>query len=133
MNKNYLLLLIITVVQIYSCKKSGMDNSVMHVSTGPDVYVAGYANGCVYWKNDSAVSLPWCGETVGINVSGNDVYVGGTAAKVGAAYLLAAYWKNGSLVYLTDGSNVALANSIYVSGNDVYVSGYESNGTHNVA
>ncbi len=34
---------------------------------------------------------------------------------------------------LTNGSNHAKANSVYVSGTDVYVAGYESNGTKSVA
>ncbi len=72
MKKNYLLLLVILIVQTYSCKKSGM---VSTISTGPDVYVAGSANGlAVYWKNDSAVFLGGT-NLIGIYVSGNDVYV----------------------------------------------------------
>ena len=38
---------------------------------------------------------------------------------------VAALWKNGTVQYLTDGSNLACAMSVYVSGNDVYVAGWE--------
>ncbi len=37
----------------------------------------------------------------------------------------AVYWKNESLVFLTDGTKPAVANSILVSGTDVYVGGAE--------
>jgi hypothetical protein len=118
MNKNYFLLLVIINVQTYSCKKSTMDNSIQH--TGPDVYVAGSWNGLgVYWKNDSAVFLGG-NDLVGIYVSGNDVYVAGSANVAAAAY-----WKNDSLVRMPDGSTPVFVNSMFVSGNDVYLAGVE--------
>ena len=40
---------------------------------------------------------------------------------------VATIWKNGKAQYLTDGSYLALANSVYVSGSDVYVAGWEYN------
>ena len=54
-------------------------------------------------------------------VSG-DVYVAGYAGG-------AAYWKNGTLVSLTNGNIRANANDIAISGSDVYVAGWENNGT----
>ena len=126
MNKNYFLLLILLIIQTYSCKKSTEDNSSMHIGVAPNVYVAGFENGlAVYWKNDSAVNLGGGVELNGISVSGNDVYVAGTADKTGFLNTVAAYWKNDSLVTLSDGSNQISANSIFVSGNDVYVAGSE--------
>jgi hypothetical protein len=38
---------------------------------------------------------------------------------------MATYWKNGSEIDLTDGTNAASINSIFVSGNDVYTAGGE--------
>ncbi len=46
---------------------------------------------------------------------------------------VAKYWKNGTVVALTDGAQMAQANAIVISGIDVYVAGYEGNGTNNVA
>ncbi len=111
MNKNYFLLLILFIVQNYSCKKSTIDNTAMHIGTVPDVYVTGSANGlAVYWKNDSVVYLPEGGDAVDIYVSGNDVYVGGTSFETGL-FPFAAYWKNDTLVMMSDGSNEAIVTS----------------------
>jgi hypothetical protein len=72
-----------------------------------------------YLKNGVSVNLGY-GSPTSITVSGNDVYVAGR--KSGRAV----YWKNGTEVFLTDGSiGDAVARSITVSGTDVYVAGYE--------
>jgi hypothetical protein len=63
-------------------------------------------------------------------VNGNDFYIGGTeTATPGDVNALAKYWKNGTPVVLTTGSNTAqaVALSVFVSGNDVYAAGYEYN------
>lgn len=49
----------------------------------------------------------------------SDVYV------VGSEGFVATLWKNGVAQNLTDGTNPAGAESVYVSGNDVYIAGYE--------
>jgi hypothetical protein len=53
-----------------------------------------------------------------------DVYVAGYEIN-GSGKNVAMYWKNGTVVKLTDGSRDAVANSIFVDGNDVYAAGYQ--------
>jgi len=50
-----------------------------------------------------------------------NVYVAGVQYKDG---VVATVWKNGVAQYLTNGTNEAVAYSIYVSNDDVYVAGY---------
>ncbi|WP_271766729.1 cadherin domain-containing protein [Aquimarina algiphila] len=62
--------------------------------------------------------------TITINVTNIvDVYAAGYENKGGDD--IATFWKNGEAISLTDGSNEAKANSVFVSGDDVYVAGYE--------
>ncbi len=58
-----------------------------------------------------------------------NIYVAGSEGGV------AQYWKNRSLVNLSNGQNTGHATSIYVSGNDVYVAGQEylGGGIHQIA
>ena len=60
-----------------------------------------------------------------------DVYISGYVIQNNIP--IATYWKNKEAVYLTDGSQPANANSVWVNQSDVYVAGYVSNGTNNVA
>jgi hypothetical protein len=46
---------------------------------------------------------------------------------------VAKYWKDGTAVSLTNGTQNAYANTVFVAGTDVYAGGYENNGTKNVA
>jgi hypothetical protein len=106
--------------------------------SGSDVYVAGVVidqngNGIArYWKNGNPVDLTdgsTNAYTTSIVVSGDDVYVAGVVDEEFDAYSnviksTAAYWKNGTLVKLSDGTGVAKSTSIAVSGTDVYVAGY---------
>ncbi len=62
-----------------------------------------------------------------ITVSGKDVYAAGAEFKDGN-FFVAKYWKNGSAVSITDGTNYSMANSIAVQGNDIYLAGMELKG-----
>jgi hypothetical protein len=78
-----------------------------------------------YWTNDVPVALT-CGsfyaETSGIAVQNGDVYVSGSLCTVVAPECnVAAYWKNGTAVPLTQAEPSA-ASGIALSGANVYVS-----------
>jgi len=66
-----------------------------------------------------------------VPVPPSDVYVAGWEDN--GTNDVAKVWKNGVATSLTNGSNDAYANSVYVSGADVYVAGTEDNGTNDVA
>ncbi len=100
------------------------------VVSGSDVYLAGN-KGTVpeYWKNGTSVMLNEPnGKAMALTVSGSDVYVAvekNFSPSTTPAPSIAAYWKNGIEVKLTDGSVPAYPTGIAVSGNDVYVCGVE--------
>ena len=48
-----------------------------------------------------------------------------TVYTAGCIGIAAVYWKNDTPIYLTDGTDIAWARSIYVVGNDVYAAGEE--------
>ena len=127
-----------TRVILSDVSKSSQANSI--VVSGNNVFVAGAeSNGIYYvakyWKNGESVNLT--DGTVdaianSIAVLGNDVYV--TGFNGGTPYPAAPdeignhafYWKNGKIVYLSEGAVPATsseATAVFVSGNDVYVSG----------
>lgn len=70
-------------------------------------------------------------EPLNLSVYLNEVYVAGFESN--GSKLVAKLWKNGVAQNLTDGSNNANANSVYVSDNDVYVAEVEFNGSNNLA
>lgn len=100
------------------------------VVSGGDVYVAGFAYGnrvdARCWKNGVSQPLASGGATstiaVSCFISGSDVYVAGWVFNLNGQPV-AAYWKNGDLVLLTDGTSPCMAESIFVTGHDVYVAG----------
>ncbi len=53
-----------------------------------------------------------------------DIYVAGATVNVAADAGLAAYWKNGALIMLENGTQNSLARAIVVSNGDVYVAGF---------
>lgn len=89
--------------------------------SGSDVYVVGWQNignysRAILWKNGSPTTLTTgdlASAAMSVCLHGNDVYVAGYTWKVGGVYV-AAYWKNGVRVDLTDGSSPAIAYSLGV-------------------
>lgn len=59
----------------------------------------------------------------GANPPGLDVYVAGGTNNGSGQTPIAQYWKNGTPVPLSDGTNYAITSCIAVSGSDVYVGG----------
>jgi hypothetical protein len=95
-----------------------------------DVHVVGWErNGegwsiAKVWKNGKPRPLSdQPSVATAIAVSDGDVYVAG-AVRFGSV-AAAVYWKNGTLVQLTDGAREAFGEGIAVSGSDVYVVGHE--------
>ena len=112
--------------------------------SGSDLYVVGYQQSpttalpmATIWKNGTPTTLTAGTVSVGVLnavfVAENDVYVAGYEQEdyyhVGPSF--AKYWKNGVAIKLSTVSSGATG--IAVFGNDVYVSGWENNGSYNVA
>lgn len=106
-----------------------------------NVYVVGFINSdltwqylprtAVLWKNGIIQNLEMPAATLrsearAVFVSGNDVYVAGRHQKAWENWV-ACVWKNGKVINVTDGSNMARLYDIYVLGNDIYATGYEIN------
>jgi hypothetical protein len=130
--KLLMLLGIITVIN--SCKKS---NQIVEAK---NIYIAGSESKgnvavATYWKNGVATHLT--DGTKGaiaysINVSGNDVYVGGIEQDVPSGNAIIKYWKNGMPTTLSMGP-LAEFGSMTVVGNDVYVCGNEIDNAKHIA
>jgi hypothetical protein len=117
------------------------DSSTINIATSITVsergtYVTGFEVGndstrAKYWFNGSPVYLPGDVNDAAfaelIVVSGNDVYIGG---EIGGRIV---YWKNGNLVYVTDGTYRDLLTSMAVSGSDVYLAGNEYHQSKSIA
>lgn len=110
------------------------DSTTIYVSGGvftEDTLTGWQIIHAMYWRNgkpfllDNNSSLSTC-----IEVSGNDIYVGGAMARPGG-YDAATYWKNGSVVTLTDGKANARINSLSIQGTDVYAAGWITVGNGN--
>ena len=127
------------LLSLGACTKSG------NGASADNVYVAGAVlNGpkpeAKSWKNDILTPLSdSLSYGTAIVVSGNDVYVGGYETNDGISTSM--YWKNGSPILLTDGTdsgyraapNGYFPKTIDVSGTDVYVAGFSRYGNRTVA
>ncbi len=101
----------------------------MTISETGDIYVAGYDNGPVIWKNgvkmsetlgDSATQL------LGICLNGSDIYCSGYRSDSNDMYR-AMVWKGTQATELTDGTTDCYGNAVWVSeSGDVYVAGNQS-------
>lgn len=108
-----------------------LDAYANHIAiSGADVYVAGSMVGVngpyhfepTLWKNGANTSLAdgHTGGVVYLLINNGDVYVGVHDGR------RASYWKNGQQVFLSDGTNIAHVNGLFLSGNDVYAVGMEA-------
>lgn len=109
------------------------------VILGNDVYLGGSietSSGIspMVWKNGvpviSTTAQGWISD---LAVSGGDVYACATLLVNGSSVGQAAYWKNGQLVTLADGTRRTGATSIFIFGGDVYISGWAETGNAVVA
>ena len=66
------------------------------------------------------------GKTDECTVKVYDVYVSGYEINLSSSSWVAKLWKNGVAQNLSNGTNIAYANSVFVSGNDVYVAGTDN-------
>ena len=79
-------------------------------------HIVGYENNSgMYWKN--GISTPFTGSDSGGNPMsvysiGNDIYMAGYVSDANGTR--AAYWKNGDVHYLTDGTSYASASAIVI-------------------
>jgi len=120
-----------------ACKKSVNVTTVINPTTPPpttgkpdtDVYISGSAanvqNLGAYWKNNTLTLLSRKFTTTAVATQGTDVYlVGHYTSTTGGE--VAGYWKNGSLIKLSDSSLYYYATGIAIQGSDVYVCGFVS-------
>ena len=100
--------------------------------SGNDVYVLGTEddgarnNISKFWKNGTAVILPDFigGLTTSMAVVGNDVYIGGS--QLNGTVRVPAYWKNGVVTKLADGTKDEYVSAIAVDeDNTVHLAGYK--------
>lgn len=102
------------------------------VSDG-DVYVSGFSGSLVEhyaqcWRNGVLIYTSAIQSVANaIAVNGADIYLAGYKTEGDTQNTTAIFWKNGSVIELTNGNTTAKANAIFVSGDDVYVAGSEGN------
>ena len=110
MNLNkFIPFVIVFLLQLLACKKSGVSNPNPKTSADTDIYISGFSSkGGSYWKNGTPTYLP--GSFGDINasvaVSGNDVYVAGYSLSNGTnGEYVATTWKNGIATQLDEGAD----------------------------
>ena len=139
----YPVLVSVILFSLNGCKKT---NTTLPGGGTPakDIYVAGFEESSTgilvpkYWKNGTVVTLShgiYDAGASSIFVSGNDVYVAGSEiTSIQTVFPFsttstAKYWKNGTAVNLSSGTDDAYGNSVFVSGNDIYEAGAEQTST----
>jgi hypothetical protein len=86
--------------------------------------------------NPSSVKTTDTTNQPGAVTPGSGIYIAGyetTTNDIGQIIRVAKIWKNGIATALTDGTNDAAANSVFVTSTDVYAAGYKSNGNIDIA
>ncbi len=101
----------------------------MTISENGDIYVVGYDDGPVVWKNREKLNenLGDAGtQLLGICLKGSDVYYSGFRTDSESMYR-AMVWKGTEATELTDGTKDCMANAVWVSDSgDVYAVGNQS-------
>lgn len=133
------LLFAITLVIIAGtgCRKKKIDSPTPPTTADPGVYSVGIVRTganfiATFWKNDEEHQLTdgqYNAHAEAIEISGKDIYIAGREFNgqqnsSGVRQAVAKYWKNGTEVILTDGTQNSWAKAIKVYGKDVYVSGF---------
>jgi len=117
---------LLALFALASCKKGSNPAPEPKLDTG--IYLTGYQQGTpgsVLWKNGIATQPAGFTTFIsrGMLVNGNDMYIGGFIGSQ-TPVSIAAYWKNGVIKKLTDGTSDAQVWEMVVSGKDVYAAGY---------
>ena len=100
---------------------------------GSDLYACGSDNGAKVWKNNELLfSFNGIAKSIFVIPSPKQL-LGVTVYVAGREGSQAVVWKNGTPIYLSDGTYSASAESVYVVGNDVFVAGYEYTGSGRLA
>ena len=118
----------------YYWTESGVTNRAASIFVeNSDIYVAGMSNNgsinrATVWKNEQAFTLDYTTSHIvkDVFVMNGDFYTCAYEFIETSKYKLK-YWKNETLVEVTDGSSRALPSAILVVGEDVYISGSLNN------
>jgi len=130
MNRKHLIRLcfILLIISI-GCDDQGEQNTLPQ-----DGYYAfgRHSGSAVYWKDGKGIDVD--GYTLnfgGAAVSGRDVYAIGYVNDH-ETYRGAAYWKNGKMFKLSNGTQIQVPTAIAFAGSDMYIAGYEEVGDKSI-